>query len=49
MPDAAALTAARDRALELGATQLHDRFDDPEEPLYVLADPDGHPFCIFVA
>lgn len=49
VPDAAALTAARDRALELGATQLHDRFDDPEEPLYVLADPDGHPFCIFVA
>ena len=28
---------------------LHDRFDDPEEPLYVFADPAGHPFCIFVA
>ncbi|MCP2265257.1 VOC family protein [Promicromonospora thailandica] len=48
VPDAAALTAARDRALELGATQLFDRFDDPDEPLYVLADPAGHPFCIFV-
>lgn len=25
-----------------------DRADDPDEPLYVLADPSGHPFCIFV-
>jgi hypothetical protein len=24
-----------------------DRTDDPDEPLYVLADPAGHPFCIF--
>ncbi|HEU4677042.1 MAG TPA: hypothetical protein VFS29_13685 [Motilibacteraceae bacterium] len=22
--------------------------DDPDEPLYVLADPAGHPFCLFV-
>jgi hypothetical protein len=30
--------------------QLHlDRTDDPEEPLYVFADPSGHPFCVFVA
>jgi hypothetical protein len=28
---------------------LHDRFDDPAEPLYVYADPAGHPFCMFVA
>jgi hypothetical protein len=28
---------------------LFDRFDDPVEPLYVYADPAGHPFCIFVA
>jgi hypothetical protein len=28
---------------------LEDRFDNPEEPLYVFADPAGHPFCIFVA
>ena len=28
---------------------LYDRFDDPDEPLYVYADPAGHPFCIFVA
>jgi hypothetical protein len=33
----------------LGARLLHDRSDDPEEPLRVYADPAGHPFCIFVA
>ena len=38
----------RQRALSLGATQLFDRSDDEEEPLYVFADPAGHPFCIFV-
>ena len=38
----------RERALSLGATQLLDRSDDPEEALYVFADPAGHPFCIFV-
>ena len=43
------LRRQHDRAVELGATVLHDRFDDPEEPLYVFADPAGHPFCIFVA
>ena len=43
------LTAQHDRALSLGATVLEDRFDNPEEPLYVFADPAGHPFCIFVA
>jgi catechol 2,3-dioxygenase-like lactoylglutathione lyase family enzyme len=48
VPDVAALTEARDRALELGATLRNDRSDDPEEPLYVFADPAGHPFCIFV-
>jgi len=37
------------RALGLGARLLYDRFDDPDEPLYVYADPAGHPFCIFVA
>jgi catechol 2,3-dioxygenase-like lactoylglutathione lyase family enzyme len=48
VPDVAALTEARDRALALGATLRHDRSDDPHEPLYVFADPSGHPFCIFV-
>jgi hypothetical protein len=37
------------RALELGARLLLDRSDDPDEPLYVYADPEGHPFCVFVA
>jgi catechol 2,3-dioxygenase-like lactoylglutathione lyase family enzyme len=44
-----ALDAQHERALALGATLLLDRSDDPEEELYVYADPSGHPFCIFVA
>lgn len=47
--DGAELERQRERAVALGATQLLDRADDPEEPLYVFADPAGHPFCIFVA
>jgi catechol-2,3-dioxygenase len=43
-----ALHAQHRRALELGARLLLDRSDDPEEALYVYADPAGHPFCIFV-
>lgn len=43
------LDAAHHRALELGARLLHDRSEDPEEPLRVYADPAGHPFCLFVA
>jgi catechol 2,3-dioxygenase-like lactoylglutathione lyase family enzyme len=38
-----------ERAESLGAQLLLDRTDDSNEPLYVLADPSGHPFCIFVA
>ena len=38
----------RERALARGASQLLDRADDEEEPLYVFPDPAGHPFCIFV-
>jgi catechol-2,3-dioxygenase len=38
----------RRRAEELGATLLHDRSQDDGEPLYVLADPAGHPFCLLV-
>ena len=49
VPDGAALAQAHDRALELGARVLLDRTGDPEEPLWVFADPAGHPFCIFVA
>ena len=49
VPDVAELAVQRDRALALGATLRLDRSDDPDEPLYVFADPAGHPFCIFVA
>jgi catechol 2,3-dioxygenase-like lactoylglutathione lyase family enzyme len=38
----------RRRAEGLGATLLYDRTADAGEPLYVLADPAGHPFCILV-
>ncbi|MFC4554987.1 VOC family protein [Georgenia faecalis] len=37
-----------DTARALGAEVVRDRSDDPEEPLYVLTDPSGHPFCLFV-
>jgi catechol 2,3-dioxygenase-like lactoylglutathione lyase family enzyme len=47
--DIASLERQRSRAEALGAALLLDRTDDPEEPLFVLADPSGHPFCIFVA
>jgi catechol 2,3-dioxygenase-like lactoylglutathione lyase family enzyme len=43
------LQRQRERAESLGAQLLQDRSDDSTEPLYVLADPSGHPFCIFVA
>jgi catechol 2,3-dioxygenase-like lactoylglutathione lyase family enzyme len=51
VPDATELARQHERALALGATLLLDRTDDPDdpdEPLYVYADPAGHPFCVFV-
>jgi Glyoxalase-like domain len=45
----AELERHRRRAQDLGATLLYNRSADPDEPLYVLADPAGHPFCILVA
>ena len=45
----AELTRQRERAEAMGARLLLDRTDDADEPLYVFADPSGHPFCIFVA
>jgi hypothetical protein len=48
VPDTDELNVQHERALSLGARLLFDRFDDPEEPLRVYADPAGHPFCIFV-
>jgi hypothetical protein len=47
--DTAELATHRDRAIRLGARVLLDRSTDPAEPLYVFADPAGHPFCIFVS
>ena len=44
----AELERHRGHAEALGAALLLDRTDDPDEPLYVLADPSGHPFCLFV-
>jgi catechol-2,3-dioxygenase len=38
----------REHAESLGARLLHDRSKDAGEPLYVLADPAGHPFCLLV-
>ncbi|MCU1588505.1 MAG: glyoxalase [Frankiales bacterium] len=49
VPGLSALDSAHTTVLALGGTLLHDRSDDPEEPLRVYADPDGHPFCVFVA
>lgn len=48
VPSVTELERHRERALALGAEVLFDRTGDPDEPLYVLADPAGHPFCILV-
>jgi catechol 2,3-dioxygenase-like lactoylglutathione lyase family enzyme len=49
VPTVEALQRSRERAVELGATLLLDRTEESGEPLYVLADPAGHPFCILVS
>ena len=49
VPSRDELERHRERAEGLGAEILLDRTGDEGEPLYVLADPSGHPFCIFVA
>lgn len=49
VPTVAELAAQHERVLALGARVLLDRTDDPDEPLWVYADPAGHPFCVFVA
>lgn len=48
VPTLAELERHRGRAEALGARLLHDRSQDDGEPLYVLADPAGHPFCLLV-
>lgn len=49
VPSLEELQRQRRRAEDLGATLLLDRTEDDDEPLYVLADPAGHPFCILVS
>jgi catechol 2,3-dioxygenase-like lactoylglutathione lyase family enzyme len=49
VPSVSELERHRERAQALGAEVLLDRVGDANEPLYVLADPAGHPFCILVA
>jgi catechol 2,3-dioxygenase-like lactoylglutathione lyase family enzyme len=46
--DVAELNAVHTRVLSLGGKLRLDRSDDEEEPLRAYADPDGHPFCVFV-
>jgi catechol 2,3-dioxygenase-like lactoylglutathione lyase family enzyme len=48
VPTVDELERHRRRAEDLGASLLLDRTDESAEPLYVLADPAGHPFCILV-
>jgi catechol 2,3-dioxygenase-like lactoylglutathione lyase family enzyme len=48
VPSVEELQRHRERAESLGAQLLLDRTDEAGEPLYVLADPSGHPFCILV-
>ena len=48
VPTVEELERHRARAESLGARLLHDRSQDEDEPLYVLADPAGHPFCLLV-
>jgi catechol 2,3-dioxygenase-like lactoylglutathione lyase family enzyme len=43
------LESAHARVVALGGELRLDRSNDPEEPLRVYADPDGHTFCVFVA
>ena len=47
--DLTGLDAAHEAVLAAGGTLRLDRSADPEEPLRVYADPDGHPFCVFVS
>jgi catechol 2,3-dioxygenase-like lactoylglutathione lyase family enzyme len=48
VPNIAELGRHRKRAEALGARLLLDRTAESGEPLYVLADPAGHPFCLLV-
>jgi catechol 2,3-dioxygenase-like lactoylglutathione lyase family enzyme len=47
--DVSELEAVHEAVLAIGGVLRSDRSDDPEEPLLVFTDPDGHPFCVFVS
>ncbi len=49
VPSRDELDRQHERVIALGGRLVHDRTDDPDEPLRVYADPAGHRFCIFVA
>ncbi len=49
VPNVEELQRQRQWAISLGAELLLNRTADSSEPLYVFADPSGHPFCMFVA
>lgn len=48
VPSVEELERHRRIAESLGGRLLHDRSGDEGEPLYVMADPAGHPFCLLV-
>jgi len=48
VPSVEDLHRHRQRAEALGARLLLDRTSEESEPLYVLADLAGHPFCLLV-
>ena len=48
LPAVEDLERHRARAEALGGRVLYDRSADDGEPLYVMADPAGHPFCLLV-
>ena len=48
VPNVEGLAWHRRRAEQLGARLLHDRSQEDGEPLFVMADPAGHPFCLLV-
>jgi catechol 2,3-dioxygenase-like lactoylglutathione lyase family enzyme len=52
VPDRAALERQHERVMAMGDIRVLRADvvpDDGKEAIYVYADPDGHPFCIFVA
>jgi catechol 2,3-dioxygenase-like lactoylglutathione lyase family enzyme len=49
VPGKPELDSVHSQVIALGGELRLDRSDDPEEPLRVYVDPDGHPFCIFVS